>query len=93
MKMNTLIVTTMTAIVCSIGTPSFADQDKQKSERRGPPAEAFEACSGMQSGASVSFVSPRGDSLSATCQEIRGQLVAVPEGHRKRRQKPGADGA
>ena len=61
-----------------------------KSERgngggqQGPPPEAIKACEGKQDGDSVSFKGREGESLSATCQSINGQLVAVPEGHSRR---------
>jgi hypothetical protein len=51
--------------------------------KQGPPPEAIKACEGKREGDIVSFSGRRGGSLKATCQKIEGQLVAVPEGHRR----------
>lgn len=50
---------------------------------QGPPPEAIEACEGKSPGDSVSFSGRRGETLNATCEEVEGQLVAVPEGMRQ----------
>ncbi|GAB2676956.1 hypothetical protein [Aliiglaciecola aliphaticivorans] len=59
-----------------------------KPERGGPggkpPQEAIEACSGKSEGDEVSFSTPRGDTITATCQTMEDELVAVPEGHGQR---------
>lgn len=82
---NPLAYLAVLAISLSLSAHTLANQDQQGDGRRGPPPEAIKACSGMQSGDSVTFTTPRGDNLTATCQTIQGQLVAVPEGHRKQR--------
>ena len=46
----------------------------------GPPPEAFKACEGKKAGDTVQIQTPRGDTISGTCREMQGQLVAVPEG-------------
>ncbi|MBB1440015.1 hypothetical protein H5202_15310 [Shewanella sp. SG41-4] len=45
---------------------------------RKPPKEAVEACANSAENDQVSFDTPRGDTLEATCQIIDGELVAVP---------------
>ena len=50
--------------------------------RHGPPQEAIDACAGLREGDAVQFTTPRGDAVSGTCRQIRGQMVAVPEGGR-----------
>ncbi len=60
---------------------------------RGPPPEAFEACSNQAEGAACSMIGRHGDELQGQCiVPPRGeeQLVCLPEGHGKRRQR-GAD--
>ncbi|HBO68685.1 MAG TPA: hypothetical protein DD658_00385 [Deltaproteobacteria bacterium] len=47
---------------------------------KGPPQEAIDACAGMSEGDAVQFTSPRGDAVSGICRDIRGGMVAVPEG-------------
>lgn len=51
---------------------------------QGPPPEAIEACEGKVEGDSVTFKGRRGESLTATCELVDDQLVAVPEGHKRR---------
>jgi len=48
--------------------------------RQGPPQEAVDACSGKREGEVVRFNTPFGDNVSGVCREIRGKLIAVPEG-------------
>jgi hypothetical protein len=48
--------------------------------RSGPPPEAIKACEGKSPGDAVQVQTPRGETITGTCREVRGQLVAVPEG-------------
>jgi hypothetical protein len=57
-----------------------ASDDSKNNRRQGPPPEAISACEDKQVGDSVEFTGRRGEKLEATCQEINGQLAAVPEG-------------
>lgn len=43
-----------------------------------PPQEAIQACQDLTENAEVSFNTPRGDTLEASCKIIDGILVAVP---------------
>jgi hypothetical protein len=43
-----------------------------------PPKEAVEACANGAENDQVSFETPHGDTLEASCQMIDGELVAVP---------------
>lgn len=61
---------------------SSNNKNNRGDKRQGPPPEAIKACNGKQVGDSVSFSGRGGNSVTATCQTIEGQLVAVPEGHR-----------
>ena len=47
---------------------------------KGPPQEAIDACTDMGKGDLVQFTTPRGDTVSGICRDMRGGLVAVPEG-------------
>lgn len=55
--------------------------------RNGPPPEAIEACEDKQVGDSVEFTGRRGETITATCEERRDQLVAVPEEMRERKKQ------
>ncbi|QDE30908.1 MULTISPECIES: hypothetical protein [Shewanella] len=45
-----------------------------------PPKEAIEACANSAENDQVSFETPRGDTIEATCTLMDGELVAVPAG-------------
>jgi hypothetical protein len=45
----------------------------------GPPPEAIRACEGKSQGDAVQFQTPRGDTITGTCREMQGCLVAVPQ--------------
>lgn len=58
---------------------SFANSDDtQDISRLGPPPEAIEVCKSKAAGDIVEFTDPQGETVNANCQEINGQLVAVP---------------
>lgn len=67
-------------VLVAISQPSNAyDNDQansssnQSSERRGPPPEAFTACDGKNAGDTSQFENKRGEILTGTCEEARGQ--------------------
>ena len=69
------------AILAMIPAYGFAFGDHGGGRhRQGPPQEAIDACAGLREGDAVQFTTPRGDAVSGTCRQIRGQMVAVPEG-------------
>lgn len=57
-----------------------------KGERRGPPAEAVEACANQEAGTACTFTSRRGDALTGVCstppRAEDGVLACKPEGGR-----------
>lgn len=72
------IVSMLTLAGCS-----NSNKNSRGDKKQGPPPEAIKACIDKQVGDSVSFSGRGGRSVTATCQTIEGQLVAVPEGHRQ----------
>ena len=84
------------AVICAVAiigfatlsTPMAAEQEEgQKQKRKGPPAEAFEACANLSEQAACSFTSPRGEANGQCVIPRRGdssQLVCMPEGHKKK---------
>ena len=68
----------LTAIVTAPAGASFRTQGSPGS--KGPPPEAYEACKDKSEGTTVEITTPRGDIIKATCKQINGQLVAVPDG-------------
>ena len=47
---------------------------------RRPPPEAIEECKDKSEGTAVEITTLRGDTIKATCKQVNGQMVAVPEG-------------
>lgn len=45
----------------------------------GPPPEAYTACEGKQVGDSVQITTPRGDTITGTCEQMDGRLVLHPD--------------
>lgn len=80
MKNNALQVTAVLAILVLMPIAASAKGGNHDGRRHGPPPEAIEACEGKEVGDNVEFTGRRGETLKATCKEIDGQIVAVPEG-------------
>lgn len=49
-------------------------------KKAGPPKEAIDACKDLNKGDMVQFTTRRGDTVSGYCREVRGGVIAVPEG-------------
>lgn len=82
MKKNKLIKTCAILVVLTL-TPivTLACSKSDESRRpQGPPPEAIKACEGKKAGDTTTFTGRRGETLTATCKDIEGQLAAVPEG-------------
>lgn len=76
--MKTLGILAILAMIPAYGYAFGGHGDGR--HRQGPPQEAIDACAGLREGDAVQFTTPRGDAVSGTCRQIRGQMVAVPEG-------------
>ena len=63
--------------LCSFGTGASAQERGRR--HQGPPPEAFTACEGKSAGDTAEFVSPRGDTVTGTCEEQGGKLVLRPD--------------
>jgi hypothetical protein len=61
-------------------TGCVKSKNHQHGRRQRPPVEAIQACEGKQAGNRVEFTGRNGEIIEASCQEINGQLVAVPDG-------------
>jgi len=57
-----------------------SDNDGTQNRRhRRPPPEAYSACEGKNAGDKAEFVSPRGDTVTGTCEQEGDQLVLRPD--------------
>ncbi len=50
----------------------------------GPPPEAYTACENKNSGDTAEFVSPRGDTITGTCEQKDDRLVLRPDRSRNK---------
>ena len=67
-------------LVLSTGLSAIAaEQPAAGANPPSPPAEAVAACQAKKEGDTVSFASPRGDTISGKCKLIAMRLVAVPD--------------
>ena len=85
MKQNSLKKTVgLAALILLLPTLAMAYGGQGKGRGQyGPPQTAIDACDGKNTGDTVEFVNRRNVSISGTCQEENGQLIAMPEdGHR-----------
>lgn len=82
MKKNKLVKTCAILVILALTPIVTLACSKSADSRRpqGPPPEAIKACEGKKAGDTTTFTGRQGETLSATCQEIQGQLAAVPEG-------------
>lgn len=82
--MNRRIIGTTVGLLLLIGsalTSAWAfDGPPGRRGHTGPPPEAIETCKDKSEGDVVEFTTPRGEKVTATCKQIKGHLVAVPEG-------------
>ncbi len=69
------------------------DSSSNKRRRKGPPPEAYTACEDNSAGDTAEFVSPRGDTITGTCEEEGDRLVLRPDNHpgKKGRSKRDSD--
>ena len=82
--MNRYVIGTTVGLLLLIGSASAVvwaiDGPPGRGSHMGPPPEAIEACKDKNEGAKVEISNHRGEKMKATCEQIDGQLVAVPEG-------------
>lgn len=80
MKMKSTLL--FAGLMLSLSSIAWAAPPKGpggEGQRMGPPQEAIDACIGKTEGESVSFTTPRGNTVNGTCQLKEDTLVAVPE--------------
>ncbi len=82
MKQNSLKKTVgLAAVIFLLPTLAMAYGGQGKGRGQyGPPQTAIDACDGKNTGDTVEFMNRRNESISGTCQELDGLLVALPEG-------------
>jgi len=61
----------------SYGNEASAQEHRRR--HQGPPPEAYTACEGKSEGDTAEFVSPRGDTVTGTCEQEGDRLVLRPD--------------
>ncbi|WP_394133144.1 hypothetical protein [Shewanella maritima] len=61
--------------------PTLTVAQEQQRQMRKPPQEAFDICVDKSESDQVTITTPKGEEVTATCQLMGDDLVAVPEGH------------
>ncbi len=79
MTINTAFLMTSLLIGSLLSTISLA-----KPPHGEPPQEAIDICMDKEEGEKVSFETPRGDTLEASCTRKDGQLIAMPDKSHRR---------
>ncbi|SEH07003.1 hypothetical protein [Candidatus Venteria ishoeyi] len=72
---TTTLLTSLTLMLASQSALVYAEPQG----RRGPPPEAYTACENKNAGDTSQFKSPRGDTVSGTCEDQNGTLVLRPD--------------
>ncbi len=80
-------IVAMATLVALVPVSGWAYGPGSGGKHRGFSPQALEACAGKSAGDAVEIVTRRGEPRSAVCQEVRGKLVAVPEGREMRGQR------
>jgi len=57
---------------------STSAQNSTAGQKFGPPPEAYAACKDKKAGVSASFINPRGETVTGTCEQEGNQLVLRP---------------
>jgi len=65
-------------IACGALSNEAAAQDRG-GRRHGPPPEAYTACEGKSEGDAAEFESPRGNTVTGTCEYEGDRLVLRPD--------------
>ncbi len=76
-KMSIILVL---LIICA--THAFGDDassNENRGQHHGPPPEAYAACEDKSAGDTAQFVSPRGETVTGTCEQEGDGLVLRPD--------------
>lgn len=75
---KTLVILSVLAMIPVAGQAFGPKEGTGK--KAGPPQAAIDACKDLNRGDMVQFTTRHGDTVSGFCREVRGGLIAVPEG-------------
>jgi hypothetical protein len=70
------IINMLICLAIIMSSTSYAEQGGSK---YGPPPEAYAACKAGKAGDTASFVNPKGETITGTCEQEGNQLVLRPD--------------
>lgn len=77
---HTPIVIALLGIIIAFSSPGNEALAQQRGRRhQGPPPEAYTACEGKSEGDTAEFESPRGDTVTGTCEMEGDRLGLRPD--------------
>ena len=76
---NKSIAALLVAILITGVSISTVSAQESGRRRQGPPPEAYTACEGKTEGDTAQLETPRGDTISGTCEQEGDRLVLRPE--------------
>lgn len=79
-KIRGIVICLLVLIGATSAIAELSDETQGRRGSMGPPPQAYEACKDKNEGDSVEIVTPRGETIKATCKQIDGKLAAMPEG-------------
>ena len=78
-KKTSIVITLFVIFIAVMAFGNDASSQETRRRRHGPPPEAFNACEGKSVGDTAEFVSPRGDTVTGTCEQQGDRLVLRPD--------------
>ena len=84
-KKTTIVITLLAIFICFSSFGSEILAQRTGGRHHGPPPEAYTACEGKSAGDTAEFESPRGDTVTGTCEKQGDRLVLRPDNPPDRR--------
>ena len=81
--MKKVAIAILFSVLCAVSAfGSDTERERPRGGHQGPPPEAYTACEGKSDGDTAEFVSPRGDTVTGTCEMDGDRLVLRPDNPR-----------
>ncbi len=84
-KRISVLVALMVIFTAGSALGEGTDSRRPGGRHHGPPPEAFTACEDKTAGDTAEFESPRGDTITGTCEQQGDRLVLRPDNPPPRR--------
>ena len=79
MKRTLTIISLVSIFIAFSSLGDEAAAQERGRRRHGPPPEAYTACEDKNAGDTAEFLSPRGDTVTGTCEQDGDRLVLRPD--------------